>query len=42
MNAMLKNVNATLKTENRILINHREATYNILGFDKLGKIFYGG
>ena len=41
MNVMLNNVKATLKTEDRILLNHTEVTYFILGFDKQGKIFYG-
>ena len=39
MISLLANVN--LKSETRPLVNYVEATYNIIGFDKQGKIFYG-
>ena len=41
MNDIVKNVNANLKTETRVLVSYAEATYLILGFDNQGKIFYG-
>ena len=36
---LLANVN--LKSETHPLVDYAEATYNIIGIDKQGKIFYG-